>query len=78
VGIDLKLKEKYVSYFIGPAILTETDTILGSNFQVFHKLSIGYRDDQDKRIGLFIKHFSDAGISNANYGRNFVGLEISF
>lgn len=78
IGLDLKLHEKYASYFIGPSLLSTTDSILGYPFQVYHKLSVGWRDVDDKRIGFFIKHFSDAGLSSVNYGRNFFGLEISF
>lgn len=76
--LDLKLTEKYVSYSLGPCLITPTDTLLGGNFQIYHKFAIGYRDTQDKRIGLFLKHFSDAGMVKPNYGRNFLGLEISF
>lgn len=77
-GIQLTQPERYASYFIGPAIISTTDALLGSPFQIEHKLGIGWRDTQDKHIGFYIKHFSNAGLSKVNYGRNFIGLEISF
>lgn len=76
--LNLDLTEKYVSYSIGPAFITRPDTLLGSHYQVYHKLSIGFRENS-KRIGLFVKHFSNAGAFGArNAGRNFFGLEIGF
>jgi len=78
IGLDLRLHEKYASYFIGPSILSDHDTILGSNYQVFHKFSFGVRDERDRRIGFFIKHWSNAGLTKINYGRNFAGLEVAF
>lgn len=78
LGIDLKLHEKYVSYFVGPSCISAKDTLLGSAFQVYQRFSIGWRDSADKRIGFFLKHFSNGGLSKVNYGRNFVGIEVSF
>lgn len=78
LGLDLELHEKYVSYYVGPSLLTRRDTILGSHFEVYQKFAIGFRDMYDRRIGFFIKHFSNGGLSEVNYGRNFVGMEVSF
>jgi hypothetical protein len=78
IGLDLKLHERYVSYFIGPSYISQTDSLLGSNFEVFHKFSFGVRDYRNERIGFFIKHLSDGGLTAINQGRNFFGLEASF
>jgi len=78
IGIDLKLHERYVSYYVGPSVISKRDVVLGSNFEVYQKVSIGWRDERDERIGFFVKHFSDGGLSKVNYGRNFVGAEVSF
>lgn len=76
--LNLNLTEHYIGYSLGPAFISRSDSLLGSNWQIYHKLSFGYRVG-NKRIGLFMKHFSNAGvIGGRNVGRNFGGLEIGF
>lgn len=75
--LDLEMNNHYASYSLGPSLILPTDTLLGYPLEFYHKLVVGFRQD-NKRVGIGIKHFSDAGISSVNYGRNFVFLEVGF
>lgn len=77
-GVEPKSDHFYMSYKLGPALITNPDAMLGSNIQCGHEFGLGMRDARDVRIGLVIKHFSNAGIVRPNLGRDFVGLRIEF
>ena len=78
-GVEPKTDHFYLSYKVGPAVITHPDVLLGSMVQVSHELSFGMRDMQEVRMGMVIKHFSNGGVlSKYNEGRNFVGLEMAF
>lgn len=78
-ALNLRMHEHYAQYSLGIAGIAPADSLLGSNIQVYHKLSIGFQQDgTNKRIGVGVKHLSDAGLGpGKNYGRNFVFLEVS-
>lgn len=77
-GVEPKSEHFYINYKLGPVIITNTDALLGSNFQFGHELGIGMRDSKEVRVGLVIKHFSNAGIVRPNKGRDFVGVRIEW
>lgn len=78
MGVMPRCEHGYITYKAGPAIITHTDVLLGSNIQIAHELGIGIRDSRDVRIGLVLKHFSNAGIVKPNQGRDFIGLRVEF
>lgn len=77
-GVEPKSDHFYITYKLGPAIITDSDALLGSNIQCGHEVGIGMRDVRDVRVGLVLKHFSNAGIVGPNIGRNFLGFRIEF
>ena len=68
----------YAGYFVGPAVVANTDRLLGSVFEVIHALSIGFKDTRGVKVGITIRHFSSGGLSRRNTGRDLVGLEVQF
>ncbi len=77
-GVEPKSDHFYMSYKLGPAFITNTDALLGSNVQCGHEFGFGMRDVRDVRVGIVIKHFSNAGIVRPNLGRNFLGMRLEF
>lgn len=77
-GVEPKSKHLYMSYKLGPAIIMYPDALLGSHIQISHELGVGMRDDRDVRVGIVLKHFSNAGLVKPNVGRDFVLLRIEF
>lgn len=78
IGVEPKSEHFYINYKLGPAIITHTDALLGSNVQFAHEIGIGMRDSKEVRVGLVIKHFSNAGIVRPNKGRDFIGVRIEW
>lgn len=77
-GVEPHCGPVYLTYKLGPAIITHPDPLLGSNLQIAHELGFGLRDSRGVRVGIVLKHFSNAGIVRPNLGRDFVGLRIEF
>lgn len=78
MGVEPSTNYMYINYRIGPALISTKDALLGSHFQIAQQLSIGMKDLRNVRIGLVLKHFSNAGMTEINTGRNFIGLEVGF
>lgn len=78
VGIKPEWGPFSLSYFLGPALITNPDSLLGSNFQIVNEFQIAVMDAQGFGMALFAKHFSNAGIWRPNYGRNFAGLRLIY
>lgn len=78
LGLETKVVGTYLEYYIGPAIISNRDTMLGSYFQITQELGIGKRDARGVKIGIAWKHFSNAGMSKINKGRNFIVLKAEF
>jgi hypothetical protein len=57
--------------FIGPGWVQNTDTELGSHFQIFHSINLGMMNDE---WGLTIggTHISCAGLCSPNRGKDFI------
>lgn len=77
-GVDPQCGPLYLTYKIGPSIISNTDALLGSNIQIAHEFGIGLRDIRGVRTGIVFKHFSNAGLVKPNLGRDFAGLRIEF
>ena len=78
LGVEPKAEHFYLTYKLGPSIITHTDALLGSNVQMAHELGFGMYDKRNVRVGLVLKHFSNAGLVRPNLGRDFVGLRIEW
>jgi hypothetical protein len=64
--------------FTGPAIISNTDSLLGGHFQFMDDLHLGIQDKEGNYIGVMYRHFSSAGLATPNIGRDIVGLEFRF
>ncbi len=78
IGVEPQSEHMYMSYKIGPAVISRTDALLGSNIQIAQEIGIGMKDDSGVRVGIVVKHFSNAGLTDINEGRNFLGIQVGF
>lgn len=76
IGWEPKTENVYLHYLIGPAILYPTDTVLAGNFEFAQELGFGLRDVRNVRVGLAVRHFSNAGLVAPNLGRNFLVISV--
>lgn len=77
IGISVQSQTGvYAKVFAGPALLTNTDERLSSVFEFNDDLELGIRDSRGISIGLDVKHFSDAGLTSPNLGRDFLLLKV--
>lgn len=76
IGAETDVVGTYVEYYIGPAVLSNKDQMLGSHFQIAQEIGIGRRDSRGVKIGVAVKHFSNAGLSKNNLGRNFLVIKV--
>lgn len=74
-GIDIDNDTLYANWFLGAGLITTPDSSLGGYFQFFHDAEVGIQGFSGKRLGVFFKHISDAGIESPNKGRNFAGIK---
>lgn len=61
----------YAKAFVGVAALSHTDTLLGGRGQFAEDFGVGVRDFYTD-VGLTYSHFSSAGLSKPNKGRDFI------
>lgn len=61
----------YAEAFFGPGWIQHTDAQLGSHYQFFHDVNLGFLHD-GWGIGLGFKHISNAGLKLPNQGRDFL------
>lgn len=79
LGLETRKRDGlYVAYFIGPAGISHTDSLLGSHLQISQQLHIGIRDSRRIGISAYVGHFSNAGLAQPNKGRNFAGVGVRF
>lgn len=76
LGLSTKTSPIYASIFFGPAALTAADERLTSWYQFNHDLEVGLKGNNGVSIGLDYKHMSNAGLSGANLGRDFLMLKV--
>lgn len=79
IGVETRRNDGlFVAYFIGPAYISNTDSLLGSHFQISQQLHIGIRDSRKIGVSVYVGHFSNAGLSRINKGRNHAGVGVRF
>jgi hypothetical protein len=78
LGVETRKTGAYAAYFIGPALIQNKDSLLGSHFQISQSIEIGLADIRGVTVCLIARHFSNAGMTAVNKGRNFVGPQIRF
>lgn len=61
--------------FIGPALISNTDTVLGGYFQFKSDIGFGVRDEHSF-VCVNYSHISSAGLSRPNKGRDWLLFEI--
>lgn len=61
----------YTETFWGISYITQTDIQLGMHFEFTEEVGIGVQDGTGKYMGIEYRHFSNAGISEHNLGRDF-------
>ena len=76
IGMRVEPGFLYVENYFGAAYLTDTDTVLGCNFEFTEEFGIGIKDSKGRSTGLEYRHFSNAGISQINKGRDFILVNI--
>jgi hypothetical protein len=79
-GLEPDLEGAYINYHIGPSFISQTDSMLGSRWQIFQEIGFGVKDYRDIRIGIVIKHWSNGAWwgNGVNSGRNFLNLRVQF
>lgn len=77
VGVDIDTSLFTASAFHGIGGISNTDSRLGSNFQFFHDVCGGLKDDvTNATLSFCYKHISNAGITSPNLGRDFMIIKI--
>lgn len=75
-GIDVNAGYLNLQSLWGVAGITHTDSMLGGHFQFHQDLFLGLKDKQGRYIGANYSHFSSAGLSSPNLGRDLLSLKI--
>lgn len=60
--------------FVGPCLISKTDTVLGGNFQFCTDIGVGIRD-KDTFMDVGYGHVSSAGLESPNHGRDALIFE---
>lgn len=69
----------FVENYFGPCYFGETKGALSGNLQFATNIGAGWRDPKTgSEIGLNWKHFSNAGLSKPNIGRDLLMLSLAF
>jgi len=78
LGYEVNSKGTVLGAFTGPALITNTDVLLGGHFQFMDEFHLGLQDEGKSYIGVFYRHLSSAGLEMPNIGRDLVGIELRF
>lgn len=76
VGMRVEPGYFYVDNYFGVAFINRIDDILGLPFEFTEELGFGIKDSAGRTTGLQWKHFSNAGLSPINKGRDFILVNI--
>lgn len=77
IGVEPRVGQAYFNGTSGLGMMSGTDKRLGSAFQFFHEFGFGVIDKNDRtRMGVYYKHISNAGITQPNMGRDFIGIQM--
>lgn len=66
----------YVENYFGTALIEHPDSQLGIPFEFTEEFGFGVKDNRGRSTGIQWKHFSNAGISPINKGRDFILVNI--
>lgn len=78
LGVKPGAKEGvFAKAFVGPALISNKDNILGGHFQFSEDIGFGIRD-KDTSVCITYTHFSSAGISKPNKGRDYLLFDIGW
>jgi hypothetical protein len=77
LGLETKGPGLFASYFVGPALITQTDQRLASIFEFNNNFQIGIRDRRGLSLGVGFQHFSNAGLWAPNIGRDFFIINLT-
>lgn len=76
-GVNVNAGVVFTQALVGPAYISNPDTILGGPLQFNNDFALGLRDsDTGNTIGFAYKHISSAGIYHPNMGRDFLLLRV--
>jgi hypothetical protein len=78
LGFEITNDTFQASVWSGPTLITSPDRALGSVFEFNETIFFGVADKKHNSIGLAYNHFSDAGLTQINLGRDYMALEIKF
>lgn len=79
IGLDITTPSGiYTKFFIGPGLMTQTDTRISSIPEINTDMEVGLRDTKGSSIGFNYHHISNAGFFPPNLGRDFMGLKVQF
>lgn len=78
LGFEVENRGWVGSVYSGPALLGQTDVMLGGHLQFMDDLHLGLRDRENNYIGIIYRHVSSASVSTPNLGRDFLGIELTF
>jgi len=72
IGIKVEPGIFYAENFFGVSLISQTDSMLSTNFEFTEEIGIGIQDALGRFLGFQWKHFSNAGIQLPNKGRDFM------
>lgn len=78
LGFEVNRDGLVAGIFSGPAMISNTDVLLGGHFQFMDDLHLGIQDKDGSYIGIVYRHLSSAGVEMPNVGRDLVGIELRF
>lgn len=78
LGFEVSNDVLEASLWSGPTVIGKTDQMLGSYLEFNETIYLGIVDKDKNSIGIVYNHFSNAGISSVNQGRDYLGLELKF
>lgn len=79
LGVSVKSASGlFAKMYVGPALITQTDSRLGSIFEFNIDLEAGLYDYRGIQFGADYKHMSNAGLFPNNIGRDMFLLKMQF
>lgn len=75
LGWTIEANALAIGVYSGPALITSTDSLVGSPLEFVSEAHIGLAD-RSGYLGVFYRHMSNAGISKVNIGQDSVGIEL--
>jgi len=77
LGVNVNSGYLFGQAFIGPSLISHTDSNLGGHFQFNNDIAFGLRDPESQStIGINYKHVSSAGLELPNKGRDFLMFRV--